>query len=209
MRGDLYYAFYQVVSLMIIFIETVRICLCMIFTLCLGREKKVLGAICGDILGSTYEIEIKEDIYLLHKEDHFTDDTVLTCAIAAATKMALDGNGKEQIKKYIQDKYFYDLSKSLEEIKMKDDEFSATCQVTVPQAIIAFLEGDDYEDTVFKAISIGGDCDTVAAMAGSIAYAYWKKIPEHIIEHCTGIMSSEMKQLVKDFEKKYNKSGEI
>lgn len=42
----------------------------------------MLGAICGDILGSTYEVEMKEDVYLLYKDDHFTDDTVLTCAVA-------------------------------------------------------------------------------------------------------------------------------
>lgn len=105
------------------------------------------------------------------------------CTIAAATKMALDGNSKEKIKKYIEEMYFYDLSKKIDEVKMKDDEFSATCQTTVPQAIIAFLDGEDYEDTILKAISIGGDCDNLATMAGSIAYAYWMKIPEQIIEH--------------------------
>lgn len=94
--------------------------------------------------------------------------------------MALDGNSKEKIKKYIEETYFYDLSKILDEVKMKDDEFSATCQITVQQAIIAFLEGEDYEDTILKAISIGGDCDTLAAMAGSIAYAYWKNLRRSI-----------------------------
>ena len=62
---------------------------------------------------------------------------------------------------------------------------------------------NDYEDTIVKAIGIGGDSDTVAAMAGGIAYAYWKKIPKHIIEHCLNTLSSEMKRLVEDFSEKY------
>jgi len=101
-------------------------------------------------------------------------------AIASATKLALDGCSKKQIKTYIESKYYYDLSLCLSDIKMGDDEFSAICQVTVPQALIALLNGGSYEDTILKAISIGGDCDTLAAMAGSIAFAHYKHIPENL-----------------------------
>ena len=271
----------------------------------------MLGAICGDILGSTYEFGNEDkEISLMHEEDHMTDDSVLTCAIAewvmkygnvsalgegeqkyllakilfnyttryedkaygvryvdwyfdyektgkvpdppnsmgngcamrvspiaygyktlrevekfaqiqaevthnnpegirgacaiaAATKMALDGKNKKEIKDYISSKYFYDLSQNIENVRMKDGDFSAICPVTVPQAFIAFFEGEDYESTILNSIVIGGDCDTVAAMAGSIAYAYYKKIPDYLLKHCFSCMDEKIKKLCRSFCDEY------
>lgn len=272
--------------------------------------EKMIGAICGDILGSTYEFGSKDkEIYLMHDEDHFTDDSVLTfalaewaleygnvplgngehkyllakkfyeftekypdkayglmyvdwickyedtgkipmpnnsygngaamrvspvayvfdeietvekyarlqaeithynsegirgaCAIAAATKMALDGWDKNEIKDYISNKYYYDLSMTLEEIKVKGDHFRAICQETVPQALIAFFAGKDYCDVILKAISIGGDCDTVAAMAGGIAFAYYKEIPDEIVKHCLRCLDKELLGIYYKFKELY------
>ena len=125
------------------------------------------------------------------------------CAIAAATKMALDGKNKKEIKDYISSKYFYNLNQNIEDVRMKDDNFSATCPVTVPQAFIAFFEGEDYESTILNSIMIGGDCDTVAAMAGSISYAYYKRIPEHLLKHCFSCMDEKIKKLCQSFCDKY------
>ncbi len=251
----------------------------------------MIGAICGDILGSTYEFGVEGDIHLIHPKDTFTDDTILTCAvaewclkysdiklgvnehnyllaklfynytkrysdkaygnmystwfyqfektgkvpsaynsygngsamrvspiayafrtleevehyaklqscvthnnaegirgamaIASSTKLALDGASKVDIQNYVEKKYFYDLSKSVQEMKLNNIEFSATCQVTVPQSIRAFLESENYTSAIMNAINIGGDCDTVAAMTGSIAYAFYKEIPEEIKNYCS------------------------
>lgn len=173
----------------------------------------MLGAICGDILGSTYEFGIEDKkIFLMHEEDHMTDDSVLTCAIAewmmeygnisalgkgeqkyllakslfdyttrypnkAYGLRYLDWYFDKEIKDYISSKYFYNLNQNIENVRIKDEDFSAACPVTVPQALIAFFEGEDYESTILNSIGIGGDCDTVASMAGSIAMHYpsWRK----------------------------------
>lgn len=90
---------------------------------------------------------------------------------------------------------------------MKNDDFSASCPVTVPQAFVAFFEGTDYESTILNSITIGGDCDTVAAMAGSIAYAYYKKIPEHLLKHCFSCMDEDIKKLCRNFCDTYHCEG--
>ena len=80
---------------------------------------------------------------------------------------------KRRIKDYIEKTYGYNLSQTLDEIR-PNYRFNETCQETVPQAIIAFLESRDFEDAIRNAISLGGDSDTLAAITGSIAEAaYW------------------------------------
>jgi len=92
-------------------------------------------------------------------------------AIAAAVWLAKNGAGKERIFDHIHSAY-YDLSFTLDEIR-PFYAFDATCPNSVPQAIVAFLESDGFEDAIRNAVSIGGDSDTIAAMAGSIAEAYY------------------------------------
>lgn len=94
-------------------------------------------------------------------------------ATAAAIYLARVGKTKEQIKDYIESKYGYDLSRTIKEIKESGYKFDSTCQGSVPESIIAFLESDDYEDCIRKAIWLGGDADTQAAIAGSIAEAFY------------------------------------
>ncbi|MDR2619621.1 MAG: ADP-ribosylglycohydrolase family protein [Propionibacteriaceae bacterium] len=91
-------------------------------------------------------------------------------ATAAAIYLARTGKTKPEIKNYIETTYGYDLSKTLDEIR-PTYRFNESCQDTVPQAIIAFLESEDFKDAIRNAISLGGDSDTLAAITGSIAEA--------------------------------------
>lgn len=93
-------------------------------------------------------------------------------SVASAIFMARNGASKEEIKEYITREFEYDLNRTCDDIR-PEYEFDVTCQGSVPEAIIAFLEGTDYEDTIRNAISLGGDADTQAAIAGSIAEAYF------------------------------------
>lgn len=92
-------------------------------------------------------------------------------ATAAAIKLALDGHCKCEIRDYIEQSY-YSLNFTLAQIR-PDYYFDVTCQGTVPQAIVAFLESENYEDAIRNAISLGGDADTLAAITGAIAEAYY------------------------------------
>lgn len=95
-------------------------------------------------------------------------------ATASAIFLARTGEDKEIIKRYIEKEFGYDLSRKLCDIR-KTYSFDGSCQGTVPESIICFLEGVDTEDTIRNAISLGGDADTMGAIAGSIAEAYWKE----------------------------------
>lgn len=97
-------------------------------------------------------------------------------ATAAAIWMVRNGKTKEEIREYIEKTYGYDLHKTYEywhPIYWWD----ASCQETVPQAIISFLDSTDFEDAIRKAVSLGGDSDTLACITGGIAEAYYKEIP--------------------------------
>ena len=98
-------------------------------------------------------------------------------AIAAAMFLARKGKSKEEIRQFVEEN-FYALNFTLDEIRPQY-EFDESCQGSCPQAIEAFLEGDSFEDVILKAISIGGDSDTIAAMAGAIAETYYG-IPEEL-----------------------------
>ena len=89
---------------------------------------------------------------------------------AAAIFLARTGHSKAEIKEYVEREFGYDLSRTLDEIR-PGYRFNESCQDTVPQAIIAFLESNDFEDAIRNAISLGGDSDTLAAITGSIAEA--------------------------------------
>ena len=98
---------------------------------------------------------------------------------AAAIWMARNGKTKDEIKDYISTKYGYDLDRSYEFLN-KTYDWDSSCQGTVPEAIIAFLESTDFEDAMRKAVSMGGDSDTLACITGGIAEAYYREIPEKI-----------------------------
>jgi ADP-ribosylglycohydrolase len=123
-------------------------------------------------------------------------------ATASSIFLARTGASKEEIKAYIEDNFAYDLNEPLDQIRTyyKHDE---TCPGSVPQAIRAFLESNDYEDAIRKAISIGGDSDTIACIAGGIAQAYYKKVPNAIIERVKKILDQRLNNIVSEFTIKY------
>jgi ADP-ribosylglycohydrolase len=100
-------------------------------------------------------------------------------ATALAVFMARRGETKAFIKNQIIERFGYDLLQPLETIR-KTYRFDVSCQGSVPQALTAFLESTDYEDAVRKAVSIGGDSDTIACIAGGVAHAYFERIPSDV-----------------------------
>lgn len=101
-------------------------------------------------------------------------------AVASAIRMAKTHFNKETIKAYIESKYAYDLSRTVDEIR-SNYEFDPTCPGSVPEAIICFLESNDVESAIRNAVSLGGDADTQACIAGAIAGAYYGSIPKSFI----------------------------
>lgn len=118
-------------------------------------------------------------------------------ATAAAIFLAKSGKSKDEIKEYIEDN-FYNLDVTLDDIR-PSYFFNETCQETVPQAIIAFLESENYEDAIRNAVSLGGDSDTLAAITGSIAWTFYRRnistlLEEYAIQYdCLGdVLSKSM-----------------
>ena len=110
---------------------------------------------------------------------------------------------KRLIKAHIEEKYGYDLSRTLDEIRPTYG-FSDTCQGSVPQAITAFLESTDFEDAIRNAVSLGGDSDTIAAIAGSIAEAAYG-IPEWIKEKAISYLDEPLRDVLKRWREFYRK----
>ena len=102
-------------------------------------------------------------------------------ATAAAIWMARNGKSKADIKEYIETKYEYDLDRTWEYLNQRYG-WKSSCQETVPEAIIAFLESSSFEDAIRKAVSMGGDSDTLACITGGIAEAFYGEIPEEMIQ---------------------------
>lgn len=118
-------------------------------------------------------------------------------ATASAIFMARNGSSKEEIKKYIENEFHYDLNRTLDEIR-PSYHMDETCQKTVPEAIIAFFEATDFEDAIRNAVSLGGDTDTLGAITGSIAEAYYG-IPEWLMTECRKRTNKDMRVVLDDF----------
>ena len=121
-------------------------------------------------------------------------------ATASAIFLARTGASKDEIKEYIIREFDYDLSKSCDEIRPGYHHVES-CQETVPEAITAFLEGKDFEDVIRTAVSLGGDCDTLTCIAGSIAEAFFG-VPEEMKEECRKRLSPEMLEVLDRFEER-------
>ena len=120
-------------------------------------------------------------------------------ATASAIYMAKTGSSKDEIKDYIQTKFGYDLERKYKDIQPSYN-FDVSCQGSVPESIICFLESKDYEDAVRHAIAMGGDADTMATITGSIAAAYYKTIPERILTHCLNCVPQDMKNILRSIK---------
>lgn len=116
-------------------------------------------------------------------------------AAASAVYLACRGCYKKEIKDYIQERFNYDLDRRYADIQ-PTYLFDVTCEGSVPESIICFLESDSYEDAVRRAVAMGGDSDTMAAIAGSIAAPYYGTIPPAIIDECEKRLPAEMINLI-------------
>ena len=123
-------------------------------------------------------------------------------AVALAVYMARTGASKEDIRLTIQAYSEYDLSRRLEEIR-PNYRWDVTCQGSVPEAIIAFLESSDFESAIRNAISMGGDADTMAAIAGAIAEAYYDGVPQAICEAVLKRIPPELNDVLERFNRNY------
>ena len=224
----------------------------------------MLGAIIGDIVGSIYEFDnIKtKDFELFDRECFFTDDTVMSVAVAealldtqpynsygngsamrvsaagwlyddmfttrymakltsavthnhpegikgaeataAAIFLARNGASKQEIREYVEKEFSYNLNFTCDEIR-STYYFNETCMDTVPQAIVAFLDGESFEDVIRTGVSIGGDTDTLCAIAGSVAEAYYG-IPEDIGETAKSFLTYDLLKVVEKFYNMLQKS---
>ena len=115
-------------------------------------------------------------------------------ATAAAIFMAYDGESTDSIREFAEDRFGYDMSLSVNEIR-PDYEFDETCRGSVPQAITCALEAISYEDAIRNAISIGGDSDTVACIAGGIAEARFG-VPHDLAARADGYLTADMRELL-------------
>ena len=126
-------------------------------------------------------------------------------AVAAAIFLARTGHDKAEIKAYVEREFGYDLIRSCDEIRPTYHHVES-CQETVPQAIIAFLESTDFEDTLRTAVSLGGDSDTLAAITGSIAEAFYG-VPEELKQECRQRLTPELAEILCELENALSESA--
>lgn len=119
-------------------------------------------------------------------------------ATALAINLALRSCSKEEIKTQIESRFGYDLNRKYADIQPRYT-FDVSCQGSVPEAIIAFLECTDYESAIRMAVAYGGDSDTQACITGGIAAAYYGAIPEVILRECLKILPVDMKEIIVKF----------
>ena len=146
--------------------------------------------------------EVKQETYKATIPSHNHEESIL-CAEAVSTSIFLLRNGitKEELKEYIEKNYFK-LNYDLEDLR-RNYKFSSKSINSVPQAIFTFLESNSFEETIRNAISIGGDTDTIACIAGSLAESYYG-IPQELLEQVKPYLKDYMKELL-DKEKVFQK----
>ncbi len=144
--------------------------------------------------------ETKISCYYTHNHPEAIKGAMMVATAVFLAKKQVD---KEEMKKYLEKK-FQCKFQPLDELR-DGYVFDSRASYSVPPAIEAFLEADSYESAIRKAISIGGDSDTIACMAGGIAQAYYREIPEYIKQRATGILDSGLKRVICEFEEKYLK----
>ena len=123
-------------------------------------------------------------------------------AVALGILLGRQGASKQDIRDAITQRFGYDLDRSLDDIR-PGYSFDVSCQGSVPEAIIAFLESTDYEDAVRGAISIGGDSDTIACIAGGLAAAFYGGVPAHIEVPALAYLTPHLMEVVERFEERY------
>jgi ADP-ribosylglycohydrolase len=123
-------------------------------------------------------------------------------ATAVAILLARKKKSKEEIKEQIINSFGYDLQRTLDEIR-PIYQFNESCQETVPEAIIAFLESNDFEDAIRNAISLGGDSDTLTCITGGIAEAFYGGVPKNIAKKALSYLDDDIREVVEEFRERY------
>ena len=123
-------------------------------------------------------------------------------ATALAVFLAKTGHDKETIRSRIIDQFGYALDRTVEDIR-PTYRFDISCQGTVPEALVAFLDSESYEDAVRNAISLGGDSDTLACITGGIAEAFYGDIPELIFTKVQELLTPDLWAVTEDFCARY------
>lgn len=123
-------------------------------------------------------------------------------ATALAVFLAKTTRDKTLIRKEVVDRFGYDLHRTVEDIRPSYG-FDVSCQGTVPEAIIAFLDSDSYEDAIRNAISLGGDSDTLACITGGIAEAYYGPIASHLLNKVKECLTADLWQITEQFCRTY------
>jgi ADP-ribosylglycohydrolase len=123
-------------------------------------------------------------------------------AVALTIFLARSGAGKREIRGEIARRFGYDMERTLDQIR-PGYSFDVSCQGSVPEAIIAFLESDGVEDAIRKAVSLGGDSDTMACIAGGIAQAHYGKVPEALAAGVRARLPREFLDIVGEFNKRF------
>lgn len=118
-------------------------------------------------------------------------------AIATSVFLAKEGKSKQEIKDYLEKTFDYNLHRTIAEIRPRYG-FDVSCQGSVPEAIIAFLEGNSFEEVIRLAISLGGDSDTIGAMAGAIAACVYP-IPDEIAERCDKLLTEDLREIKENY----------
>jgi ADP-ribosylglycohydrolase len=123
-------------------------------------------------------------------------------AVALAVLLARSGESKDTIRQDIAGRFRYDLDRRVEDIR-PDYRFDVSCQRSVPEAIIAFLDSSDVEDAIRLAISLGGDADTQATIAGGIAHAWYGDVPTSMVDLVRNRLPAEFLRVVDRFQQEY------
>lgn len=119
-------------------------------------------------------------------------------ATASAIYLARTGSTKAEIKAYIEANFHYDLSRTCDEIRPTYRHVES-CQETAPESITAFLEGESFEDVIRTAVSLGGDCDTLTCIAGSIAEGFYG-VPEELKQQCRERLPEDLRKVLRRLE---------
>jgi len=166
----------------------------------------------GFAYNSLSEVEIRAEGSAIITHNH-PDGIAGAKAIAVAIFMARTGAKKDKIREYIGNTYKYDLDKPYDEIREYNHEnfihFDLSANGTVPLALICFLDSKDYEDCIRNVLFLGGDTDTIACMAGGIAQAYYKKIPNWIVKEVYNRLNNDLIKIIESFNNKFKLRGSL
>lgn len=128
-------------------------------------------------------------------------------AAALAVFLARTTRDKGLVKREVVDRFGYDLDRTVESIRPSYG-FDVSCQGTVPEAVIAFLDGDSYEDVIRNAISLGGDSDTLACISGGIAEAFYGPVAPFILDQVKSCLTTDLWSITERFRSRYGPARE-